>query len=346
MSERGVAPMLHGEIPTLFEAPQSQDYTKDIVLLGVPYEGILVADRHTLYPPGSRPPESFYARFGADEAPDAIRQASVIYSLEHGGGIAAEVDFTNISESVKIIDAGNHTLESAEDVAEQAARSGGITIALGGDHLVPLPLIRGKQKGKRERTAVVVFDSHLDLHPSPPLWAGSQWRTLIDEGTVRPEDIIIVGPRGVRQSRNEIEYAREHNVALIPLQQIDDRGLSPVIEQIGSHLQPVDSVYISLDIDVVDPAFCPAQKYPDAAGLNPREILTMIRRAAGVKPISGFDLCCFSPRYDEGQRGALLAARLTLEAVYARLRHLIGSKLVPAKLPKSELPTPPMSGRP
>ncbi len=321
MSERGVAPMLLGEIPTLFEAPQSQEYTKDIILLGVPYEGILVADRHTLYPPGSRPPESFYARFGADKAPDAIRQASVIYSLEHEGGIAAELEFTNISERLKIIDAGNHTLESAEDVAEQAARSGGITITLGGDHLIPLPLIRGKQKGKRERTAVVIFDSHLDLHPSPPLWAGSQWRTLIDEGYIRPEDIIIVGPRGVRQSHHEIEYAREHNISIIPLQQIDDQGLSPICEQIMSRLQAVDSVYISLDIDVVDPSFCPAQKYPDAAGLNPRELLTMIRKATTTKPISGFDLCCFSPRYDEGQRGALLAARFALEAVYARLRH-------------------------
>ncbi|HCQ00436.1 MAG TPA: hypothetical protein DIT99_06940 [Candidatus Latescibacteria bacterium] len=320
MSERGVARMLHGEIPTLFEAPPSQDYTKDIILLGVPYEGILVADRHTLYPPGSHPPESFYARSGADRAPDAIRQASVIYSLEHEGGIAAEVNFTNISERLEIIDAGNHTLEGAEDIAEQAAQSDGMTITLGGDHLVPLPLIRGKQKGKRERTGVVVFDSHLDLHLSPPLWAGSQWRTLIDEGYVQPEDLIIVGPRGVRQSQHEIEYAREHNVMVIPLQQIDDQGLSPVCEQIDRRLQPVDSVYISLDIDVVDPGFCPAQKYPDAAGFSPREILTMMRRVTATRPISGFDLCCFSPRYDEGQRGALLAARFALEAVYARLR--------------------------
>jgi len=315
--------MLHGEVPTLFEAPKSQDYAQDIILLGVPHEGMLVADRHTLYPPGARPPESFYARFGADQAPDAIRQASVIYSLEHEGGIAAELDFTNISERLAIIDAGNHTLEDAEDVSEQAARSGGITIALGGDHLVPLPLIRGKQKGKRERTAIVVFDSHLDLHPSPPLWAGSQWRTLIDEGYIRSEDIIIVGPRGVRQSHHEIEYAREQNITIISLQQIDDQGLPPVCEQIASRLQSVDSVYISLDIDVVDPSFCPAQKYPDAAGLNPREILTMMRRTTATKPISGFDLCCFSPRYDEGQRGALLAARFALEAVYARLRHQV-----------------------
>ena len=320
MSGRIVAPMLHGEIPTLFEAPHSQEYDQDVVLLGVPYEGMLVADRHTLYPPGSRPPETFYARFGADEAPDAIRQASIINSLEHEGGIAAELDFANLSEQLKIVDAGNHTLESAEDVAEEAARAGGITIALGGDHLVPLPLTRGLQKGRPGRTAVLVFDSHLDLHPSPPLWAGSQWRTLVEEGYLRPEDLIIVGPRGVRQSLEEIQYAREHGVAIIPLQHIDELGLDPVIEQIKQRLQPVDSLYISLDIDVVDPSFCPAQKYPDAAGFTPRELLTMIRRAALVKPLAGFDLCCFSPRYDEGGRGALLAARFALEALYTRLR--------------------------
>ena len=165
---------------------------------------------------------------------------------------------------------------------------------------------------------MLIFDSHLDLHPSPPLWAGSQWRTLIEEGYLRPEDIVIVGPRGVRQSRHEIEFAREQGVQVIPLQHIDDRGLDAVAVTIISSLQDVESVYISLDIDVVDPAFCPAQKYPDAAGLAPREILTLMRRATADKPIAGFDLCCFSPRYDENQRGALLAARFALEAVYAR----------------------------
>ena len=312
--------MPNGEVPNLFEAPKARGSEADIVLLGVPYEGILVADRHSLSPPEPRPPESFYARFGADEAPDAIRRASVIYSLEHAGGVAAELDFLNISENLDIVDAGNHTLESAEEVAEQAVRSGGITVALGGDHLVPLPLIRGKQKGKRERTAVLVFDSHLDLHPAPPLWAGSQWRTLIEEGYVQPEDIIILGPRGVRHSTHEIDYARENGVTVIPLQEIDDRGLPSVCEQVIARLESVDSVYISLDIDVVDPGFCPAQKYPDAAGLEPREILTIMRRATAARPLAGFDLCCFSPRYDEGQRGALSAARFALEAVYGCLR--------------------------
>ena len=321
MAERKLARMLHGEVPTLFEAPLAEGETGDVVLLGVPYEGMLVGDRHTLYPPGSRPPETFYARFGADEAPDAIRKASVIYSLEHDGGIAAEFGFISLSDTLKIVEAGNHTLESAEELAKQVSKNKGVTITLGGDHLVPLPLICGLQQGIKRRLGVLVFDSHLDLHPSPPLWAGSQWRTLVDEGYLLPEDIIILGPRGVRQSLEEIEYARENNVRVFPLQEIDEQGLPVILDDLSKRLKEVDAVYISLDIDVVDPAFCPAQKYPDAAGMAPREILTVIRKVTKTIPIAGFDLCCFSPRYDEGQRGALLAARFALEAVYGCLGH-------------------------
>lgn len=317
MAERIIARMLQEDIPTLFEAPLAEGDSGDVTLLGVPYEGILVGDRHTLYPPGSRPPESFYTRFGADEAPDAIRRASVIYSLEHEGGIAAELDFTCLSDNLRIVDAGNHTLETAEVVARQTGQAGSVTVALGGDHLVPLPLIRGLQHGQPRCLGVVVFDSHLDLHPSPPLWAGSQWQTLIEEGHLRPTDITIIGPRGVRQSPHEIEYARQNGVRVITLREFDEQGISTICNEIGNRLKNVEAVYISLDIDVIDPSFCPAQKYPDAAGLTPREILSMMRKAITTTPIAGFDLCCFSPRYDEGQRGALLAARFALEAVYA-----------------------------
>jgi len=341
MADRRIARMLHDDVPTLFEAPLSEDSNQDVVLVGVPYEGMLVADRYTLYPPGSRPPESFYARFGADEAPDAIRKASVIYSLEHNGGVAAELGFVSLSEALSIVDVGNHNLDRAEEIAEQVARSAGITVALGGDHLVPLALLRGRQRVRGERVGVLIFDSHLDLHPSPPAWAGSQWRTLIDEGHLRPEDLVIVGPRGVRQSLEEIAYARENAVTVVPLQDVDELGLSAVCDQIVRQFRAVDAIYVSLDIDVVDPSFCPAQKYPDAAGFAPREILTMMRRVTSARPLAGFDLCCFSPRYDEGGRGALLAARFALEAVYARARHTLGRG---ERLPRSET-TPSSLGR-
>lgn len=317
MSERRLARMLHNNGPTLFEAPLADQDLSGVVLLGVPYEGVLVGDRHTLYPPGSPPPESFYARHGADAAPDAVRQTSVIYSLEHDGGVAAELDFACLSDELRIVDAGNHSLESCEQLARSVAAAGGITVAIGGDHLVPLPLIRGLQQGRLRRLAVVVLDSHLDLHAAPPLWAGSQWRTLIDEGHLQPSDLTILGPRGVRHSSSEIEYARQHGVHIVPLRGLDERGLTAVCSDLAGRLQEADGVYVSLDIDVVDPSFCPAQKYPDAAGLAPREVLAVIRAAAAATTFAGFDLCCLSPRYDEGQRGALLAARFALEAVYA-----------------------------
>jgi arginase family enzyme len=324
MSERRLARMLHADVPTLFEAPLADDNPADVVLLGVPYEGILVGDRHTLYPPGSRPPESFYARFGADEAPDAIRKASLIYSLEHEGGVSAELGFTCLSEHLRIVDAGNHNLESSEAIACWAGQNGAATVALGGDHLVPYPLIRGLQSGQPRRMGVIVFDSHLDLHPSPPLWAGSQWQTLIQEGHLRPEDMTLIGARGVRQSMHEIQYARRNGVRVIPLEEVDEKGIPAVCEEVRERLSDVEAVYISLDIDVVDPAYCPAQKYPDAAGMSPREILSIMRAAVTTVPFAGFDLCCFSPRYDENQRGALTAARFALEAVYARLRETPG----------------------
>ena len=137
----------------------------------------------------------------------------------------------------------------------------------------------------------------------------------------------MIGPLGVRQSPHEIEYARQNGVRVIPLQEIDERGLSSICKELEDRLKGVDAVYLSLDIDIVDPSFCPAQKYPDAAGMVPREILTVMRKAVSFAPIAGFDLCCFSPRYDEGQRGALLAARFALEAVYACLHRSNGKPM-------------------
>ena len=88
MAERKLACMIHDDVPSLFEAPLANDEPADVVLLGVPYEGILVGDRHTLYPPGTRPPETFYARFGADQAPDVFgglpRQLACVRRGERG----------------------------------------------------------------------------------------------------------------------------------------------------------------------------------------------------------------------------------------------------------------------
>jgi arginase family enzyme len=324
MGERRVAPILEGDIPTLFEAPPGRPDAGNVVLLGVPFEGVKVRDRHTLLPDAASgsPPNSIYFRTGADLAPNEIRRHSVYYSIEHEGGVAEELGGRVLAEAVTLVDAGNHDLAGAERVAEAAARAGGATVALGGDHLVPLPLLRGLQRGRRRRLGLLVLDSHYDLHEAPPLWAGSQWRTAFGEGLLDPRDVVLVGVRGLRHSSHEREAAASLGIEVVPLAALDTQGVDAVRAAIARRLAGVDAVYVSLDVDVVDPAFCPAQKYPEAAGLTARETLMLLRAGFEAAPLAGFDLCCLSPQYDEGGRGSLFAARCALEAVYACARRV------------------------
>jgi arginase family enzyme len=322
MSERRVVPIVEGDIPTLFEAPSGGPADGNVVLLGVPFEGVKVRDRHTLLPDGASgaPPDSIYFRTGADLAPNEIRRQSVYYSIEHEGGVAEELGGRVLTEAVRLVDAGNHDLAGAERVAEAAARAGAATVALGGDHLVPLALLRGLQRGRRRRLGLLVLDSHYDLHEAPPLWAGSQWRTAFAEGLLDPRDVTLVGMRGVRHSPDERAAAAALGIEVVPLHLLESQGMDAVRATIARRLAGVDAVYVSLDVDVVDPAFCPAQKYPEAAGLTARETLALLRAGFDAAPVAGFDLCCLSPQYDERGRGALFAARCALEAVYACAR--------------------------
>ena len=224
--ERRVAPILHGDVPTMFEAPLGEPGQAEVALLGVAYEGVKVRDRHTLLPAnaGGSPPGSVYFRTGADQAPDAIRRQSVYHSLEHEGGVVAEAGGIVLAERLRIVECGDHDLAGAEAVASAAARGGAITVAAGGDHLVPLPLLRGLQQGRPRRLALFVLDSHYDLHPSPPLWAGSQWLTAFEEGLLAPEHVLIFGQRGVRHSPEEIEAARRLGVTTVSLREYDEGG--------------------------------------------------------------------------------------------------------------------------
>ena len=133
--------------------------------------------------------------------------------------------------------------------------------------------------------------------------------------------MTIIGSHGVRHSRHEVDYARASGIRTISLGEVRERGLPSVREELAGRFDGPAGVYVSFDIDVVDPSDCPGQKYPEAAGLSGAEAVELVRAVSGIRPLAGFDVCCFAPRYDEGHRGALLAARLALEAVYACARH-------------------------
>lgn len=334
-SERTMAPILRDDIPTFIEAPLAEHAAElagaNAVFLGLPYEGVKLLDPVTYAPALASPaPEgSIYYRSGADEAPAAIRRHSVFYSLRHGRGLLPEVarDLV-LLDHLRLMDYGDVAVVPG-DVEETFVRAhakladilaaGAVPIVFGGDHSVPIPILQvlaGKLKGK---LGIVVLDSHFDLSLAPKYWAGSQWARAFELGVVEPQNFVQIGIRGGRESLSDKYVADELGITYYTMADVDDLGITAVArEALEVATAGTEAIYISLDIDVVDPAHG-GQKYPDPAGLSARELLRALRLLSSSR-VAAFDICCLAPRYDLQGHLSQLAARAAVEVVAGMAR--------------------------
>ena len=192
--------------------------------------------------------------------------------------------------------------------------AGAVPIVFGGDHSIPIPVLQvlaGKLNGK---LGIVVFDSHFDMSYEPKYWAGSQWARAFDLGVVEPENFVQIGLRGGRESLADKAVAKELGYRYYTMADVDELGIATVAQEaLETATAGTEAMYVSLDIDVVDPAHG-GQKYPDPAGLSAREVIRALRTLARG-PIAGFDICCLAPRYDLQGHLSQLAARAALEVI-------------------------------
>jgi agmatinase len=192
--------------------------------------------------------------------------------------------------------------------------AGAVPIVLGGDHSIPIPVFQvlaGKLNGK---LGIVVFDSHFDMSYEPKYWAGSQWARAFDLGVVEPENFVQIGLRGGRESLVDKAVAEELGYRYYTMADVDELGIATVAQEaLETATAGTEAMYVSLDIDVVDPAHG-GQKYPDPAGLSAREVIRALRILARG-PVAGFDICCLAPRYDLQGHLSQLAARAALEVI-------------------------------
>ena len=155
--------------------------------------------------------------------------------------------------------------------------AGAVPIVLGGDHSIPIPVLQvlaGKLNGK---LGIVVLDSHFDLSYQPKYWAGSQWARAFDLGVVEPGNFVQIGLRGGRESLADRAVAEELGSRYYTMADIDELGVATVAQEaLESATAGTEALYLSLDIDVVDPAHG-GQKYPDPGGLSARELLRALR---------------------------------------------------------------------
>src|SRR5215510_12963702 len=204
------------------------------------------------------------------------------------------------------------TFQRITEQLNTVLKSGARTASVGGDHSILLPILRSIHK-RFGPVGLIQFDAHNDT------WGGyfgsrhshgTPVRRAVEEGLLTPSDVFEIGLRGQVYSKDDFDFGREHGFKVVISEDVHGGGLGPV----RRHLKTLARrpVYITLDIDVVDPAFAPGTGTPQVGGLSSAQIIDLVRSLRGLN-IVGCDLVEVSPPYDNGEITSLLAANLLFE---------------------------------
>ena len=245
-------------------------------------------------------------RIGSRFAPNAIREAFQnieIYSKRLGKDLE-EINIRDLGNLTKVGEI-NEMNKMVEEVTREIIANGKIPAILGGDHSLTNGSVRAF-----DNCTVVVFDAHLDFRDEfegLKLSHATFLRRLYEDGCI--SNLIYIGSRAA--TKDEWDFVDRDNITIIDMEKIYD--LNTALKQFKDTLSSSNGVYVSIDLDVIDPAFAPAVGNPEANGLSSREMLQFIYCLENFK-LTGFDIVELIPAYDNGSTSAL-AARLLAELI-------------------------------
>jgi agmatinase len=280
----------------------------DVVIVGAPFDG------GTSHRPGTR--------FG----PQAIRSTDY---LGHDGSrphLALRVDAL---KDLRVLDSGDvemppghieRSLDALTEAVATVAMSGAIPVVLGGDHSITLADVTGvARKHGAGRVSVLHFDAHADtgnIEFGSLYGHGQPMRRLIESGAARGDRFLQIGLRGYWPGPETLDWMAEQRMRSYEMSEIVARGLSGSLDEAFEiATDDCDGVFLSVDIDVADPAHAPGTGTPEPGGLTARELLDSVRRICLELPVVGVDVVEVSPPYDHADITAALANRVVLEAL-------------------------------
>lgn len=249
-------------------------------------------------------------RTGARFMPNAVRQASLnveTYSFRSDVDLV-DLPLHDLGDLNVSLDVAQ-TVSMCKLVVKDILQAKKIPIAIGGEHTITLGIMKGLGAQARE-TAVVSFDAHLDLRQDflGLKLSHTTFMRLIKK-EINPAKIIEVGTRSVCQE--EIDYAKKSTVNFITTQEIRKNGTDEIVDKIKTMLAPYKKVYLSVDMDVLDPAFAPATQNPEADGISTGELLDVVCALCDERVV-GFDVVEVAPVYDQGI-SAIAAAKIIFD---------------------------------
>ncbi|MEO7664735.1 MAG: agmatinase, partial [Candidatus Limnocylindrales bacterium] len=303
-----VGPSTFANLPWVTDAAEIAARKVDVAIVGAPFDDMVTH------------------RSGARFGPRAIREAQ--YSVGSLNSLQLGVE---PFEVLTVVDAGDANIVPSQPTRAHAmiyrkvlevARTGAIPIVLGGDHSITWPSATAIAEVRRPGSiGIVHFDAHADT--APDSWGqlaghGSPMRRLIESGAVKGRNFVQVGLRGYWPSPDVLGWMKEQGLRCHFMTEIESRGAEVVIaDAIAEALDGPDSIYLSLDIDVVDPGLAPGTGTPEPGGMLSREILRAVRQIVGAVDIAGMDIVEVSPPYDWAESTAMIANRAALEAISA-----------------------------
>jgi agmatinase len=280
-----------------------------VALVGVPF------DSGVSYRPG--------ARFG----PAAIRAGSKMLRPYHP---ALDIEPWSVMQVADAGDLAVNPFSIAEAITTIATAARELLvradhlIALGGDHTIALPLIRATSE-RHGPLALVHFDAHLDTWDTyfgEPYTHGTPFRRAVEEGLLDLDCSVHIGIRSPLYARSDLPEDAALGFATISTAEVATQGIAPALERIWTRVghRPV---YVSIDVDVLDPAHAPGTGTPEPGGLSSRELQLLLRGLDGLR-IVGADVVEVAPAYDHAELTALVAANVAYEllGLFARRSHL------------------------
>ncbi len=188
-----------------------------------------------------------------------------------------------------------------------------IPLTMGGDHTIALPILRALKK-KHGRVGMIHVDAHADINDDmfgEPIAHGTPFRRAVEEGLLDSDRVVQIGLRGTGYAADDFNWPREQGFRVVQAEECWHRSLTPLMAEVFEKVSG-GPVYLSFDIDGIDPAYAPGTGTVEIAGLTVPQSLEIIRGARGLD-IVGCDLVEVSPPYDPSGNTALLGANLLYE---------------------------------
>ena len=290
---RYAGPATFARLPRLDQVARA-----DVVVAGIPF------DAGVSYRPG--------ARFG----PNHVRESSRLLRPYHPALDVSPFELVQVADggdlAVNPFDIGA-ALETIQSGATELTAGGARLLTIGGDHTIALPLLRAAAE-RHGPVALIHFDAHLDTWDTyfgAEYTHGTPFRRAVEEGLLDTEALSHVGTRGPLYGKRDLEDDRRFGFGILTAADVYHQGVSEVVQRLRERVgnRPV---YVSVDIDVLDPAHAPGTGTPEAGGITSRELLEILRGLRGLDLV-GADVVEVAPPYDHAELTGVAASHVAYD---------------------------------